>query len=122
MSILSRLREWIGGNRFLKQKLRWVLPETAPVRVTDRLGVYVDYRDLTGPSYYLLHGGAAAFYHYEEIEKGEMIRGMSVEGVFVDIGANIGLFSLFVANFLPHSTVFSFEPHPRLHECLSKTA
>lgn len=42
--------------------------------------------------------------------------------VVFDIGANIGLFSLFVANEVRDATVFSFEPSPPSYACLAANA
>ncbi|MGI9354894.1 MAG: FkbM family methyltransferase [Rhizobiaceae bacterium] len=38
--------------------------------------------------------------------------------VFVDIGANIGSYSIFVGSRSPEATLLAFEPHPRTHQKL----
>lgn len=38
--------------------------------------------------------------------------------VFVDIGANVGSYSVFVGSRSPEATLLAFEPHPRTHEKL----
>ncbi len=115
-------KNWIGGNRKAKKLLGFLFSDTSEVEVTGQFKIHVDFLDRAGPSYYLMHGGSAAFYHYEEAEKGEILQAMPADGVFIDIGANIGLFSLFVARLFPRARVFAFEPHPRLHRCIQKTA
>ncbi len=41
--------------------------------------------------------------------------------VFIDVGANIGLISLYVLNKFPSSKIFAFEPSPHQHELFEKT-
>jgi len=38
--------------------------------------------------------------------------------VFVDIGANVGSYSIFVGSRSPEATLLAFEPHPRTHQKL----
>ncbi len=86
--------------------------DTLSVPVVKGLEVEVDAQDLHGPSFYLLHGGAAAFFHYEEAEKSEVLQALSPDGIFLDVGANIGLFSLYVARLFPGASIHAFEPLP----------
>ena len=105
------LVRWFAGNRFLNRRLgRFLLPPTLVVPVVNGFEVQVDAGDLQGPSFYLLHGGSAAFYHYEEAEKAEIVQALAPGGVFLDIGANIGLFSLFVSRYFPSVQIHAFEP------------
>lgn len=63
----------------------------------------------------------ARFFYHDIFEKRIYHRGgISLEGVEVvfDVGANIGLFTLFVRRFCPRATVFAFEPVPALYEIL----
>lgn len=108
-------------RRSLLRILGPILPETAELEVHTGLKICLDLRDFTGPSFYLNYGGPAAFYHYEETEKAEILRHLPAHGVFLDIGANIGLFSLFFARYFPDARIFAFEPHPRLAGCLNQT-
>lgn len=122
----DRLRTWLAGNRAAKRFCRKVLPSLLPevldVEITGTFKLAVDSRDLTGPSFYVCHGGPAAFYHYEEAEKGEIVQALGSHGTFLDVGANIGLFSVFVSRLFPQASVHAFEPHPRNFRCLSQTA
>lgn len=45
----------------------------------------------------------------------------SPEPVFLDVGANIGLISLYVAAKTPHVKIFAFEPGPHQNELFNKT-
>ncbi len=47
---------------------------------------------------------------------------MPENGVFVDVGSNIGYHTLFVACSMPQAKVFSFEPNPSVREELLKNA
>ncbi len=40
--------------------------------------------------------------------------------IVLDIGANMGIFSVLVANKYPHATVYAFEPTPTTFEALQK--
>ena len=108
-----------ASSRTLKTLLAPVLPENVAFEVAPGLTVFLDPRDRTGPSFYLAHGGPEAFDHYEESEKEEIERLLPQDGVFIDAGANIGLFSLWVARRFPKAKVYAFEPHPLLATCLT---
>jgi FkbM family methyltransferase len=45
---------------------------------------------------------------------------MKEDGLFVDVGANIGLHALQVAGAFPRSRCLCFEPHPSIHEDLRR--
>jgi FkbM family methyltransferase len=47
---------------------------------------------------------------FEEIELDLVRRNLHGEGVFIDVGANVGLYSLMVARWFPGVTVHAFEP------------
>ncbi len=55
---------------------------------------------------------------YEAAELNEIKRIFPLGGVFVDIGANVGNHSLFVAGFLSPSRVIPFEPNPAAYKLL----
>ena len=111
----------IARNRGLQKLFSPFLPQTAAFEVIREIQIEIPLQDQTGPAFYLNHGGPQAFYHYEEVEKVEILRGLPMSGVFLDIGANIGLFSTYVAKLLPKTQCFAFEPNPLLAQCLRKT-
>ncbi len=78
-------------------------------------------KDLTGPSFHFIYDLNKGFQNYEELDKDEIIKQLPENGVFVDIGANIGLFSLYVSRKLPKVQVFSFEPNSKVRHCLEQT-
>jgi|GEM_PF-1111634 len=121
MVVGNDLGLFIGRHRVLHKLLGFLLPPTVRMKVIAAFHLYIDPSDWSGPSFYVGYGGPAAFYHYEEIEKSEILQGFPSEGVFVDVGANIGLFSFFMARIFPKSRIFAFEPHPVLFHCLQET-
>jgi len=119
MSIANSISLFIGRKRFLNRKLRRLHAKSAVMPITRSFKLYLDPRDLCGPSFYVMYGGAAAFYHYEESLKSEIMQHFRANGVFIDVGANIGLISLFVSKFFPVSKIYSFEPGEVTHHCLN---
>lgn len=63
----------------------------------------------------------ARFFYHDIFEKRVYHRhGIRLEGArcVLDVGANIGLFTLFVCRYCPEATVYAFEPAPGLFELL----
>jgi FkbM family methyltransferase len=60
------------------------------------------------------HHGAGKFYEAEELAA--IARVFPLGGVFVDVGANVGNHSLFVAKFLNPSRIIPVEPNPAVLE------
>lgn len=125
--MLQQLPNWtklaIGKRRWLK---RLIFKKTglglAYLELNDGTKIFLDPQDMRGPSFYLMYGGPRAFTHYELVDKNEVVRAMDKKpGVFIDIGANIGLFSFYLLQERPHSKIFAFEPFPKLFYCLKKT-
>lgn len=121
MMIPAPVSRLIGKKRFLNRKLRMFHPKTIKFDISGSYSIFLDPRDLAGPSFYVMYGGAAAFYHYEEKLKADVVQYMKRDGVFIDVGANIGLISLFVSKLFPDSKIVSFEPGDVTHECLKET-
>ncbi len=78
-----------------------------------------------GVSATMFTGTYAAFERFYDL-KGErdtltdVLAEISGEGVFYDIGANVGLYSCLVGSAAPESTVYAFEPHPTNVEALKQ--
>ena len=69
------------------------------------------------------HGVEMSLYETGTYEKGilDYIRKhFKQDGVFVDVGANIGLMSFFVSRYFPNATIHAFEAHPETVEILRK--
>jgi len=121
MSLKGSLSHFIGSHRFLSRKLRAFQPEISKISISKHFDLFLDPKDLSGPSYYVMHDKGVAFYHYEEDLKAEVNQHLPKGGVFFDVGANIGLISLFVSKFHPEAKVYSFEPGSVVSRCLKET-
>lgn len=121
MVLSNALSLFVGKKRFLNRKFRILHPKTASYKITNDFSLFLDPKDLAGPSFYVMYGGAAAFYHYEESLKSEILQHLKSDGEFIDVGANIGLISLFISKFFPASKIYSFEPGDVTHECLANS-
>lgn len=107
---MDSLWHFIGKKRFLNRNLRNFQPEVLEVKLDTNESLFVDPKDLYGPSFYVMYGGRAAFYHYEEPVKSAILEHLPKNGVFFDVGANIGLISLFISKFRKDASIYSFEP------------
>ncbi|MGZ3689430.1 MAG: FkbM family methyltransferase [Bdellovibrionota bacterium] len=110
----------VGKRRWLKKILLSRMPERVSMDVGG-LRLSLAARDFTGPSFYVMYGGSPAFDHYEKLEKDEILRALPKDGVFLDLGANVGLFSFYTKLHRPDVSVYAFEPHPLLFSCLKAT-
>lgn len=121
MNIKNHISHFIGSHRFLSRKLRSLQPEISSIKISRNFELFLDPKDLYGPSYYVMYDKAAAFYHYEEELKADVVQYLKQGGTFFDVGANIGLISFFVKKFYPGSKIFAFEPGKTVSQCLKKT-
>jgi FkbM family methyltransferase len=111
----------VGKRRWLKKRLLPFIPEIGKFKIDSNFNLFLNLKDFRGPSFYIMYGGISAFEHYEWKEKQEILKYLPNDGVFVDIGANIGLFSYYIHRMRPHTKIYSFEPHPLLFRCLDQT-
>ena len=91
--------QFVGKKRFLNRRLRSFQPDVLEVLLSNEESLFVDPKDLYGPSFYVMYGGRSAFYHYEEPVKAAILEHLPSDGLFFDVGANIGLISLFISKF-----------------------
>lgn len=110
--ILVNLEDWIaqdgpGTLKFDRQRLeksdglRCVLPNGLEIVHLNQYETDYLYQEIFRDECYLRHG--------IRIHDGDTV---------VDIGANIGLFSLFVLNRFPRARIYAFEPSPVVYELL----
>lgn len=116
--ILRRL----ARRRWLKRLIGPYLPNVAKMKIGPSLSLFYNVQDFTGPSFYVMYGGPEAFEHYEQKNKERLIDLLNEESVLFDIGANIGLYSVYFKNRYPGLVVHAFEPESLSHHCLSQTA
>ncbi|MBF0360564.1 MAG: FkbM family methyltransferase [Oligoflexia bacterium] len=84
--------------------------------------VFLSLHDFRGPSFYIMYDGEEAFFHYEKKGKERLFSLINQrEGTFIDIGANIGLFSVFYKMKKNNLSVVCFEPNALAFSCLEKT-
>jgi FkbM family methyltransferase len=111
----------IAKRRWLKKILRPWLPSIAKYKLFDRCFFYFDPRDLTGPSFHFAYDLEKGFLNYEIEAKNELLNDLPKDGIFFDVGANIGLYSLYFALERADLNIICFEPNPLAYECLQKT-
>ena len=106
--VLVRLEDWSRSQTAIRgvhvgnpDSGRYKLPNGLEVAHLNRYETDYVYQEIFGDRVYLRHGIT--------IENGDCI---------IDIGANIGLFSLFVARHAPQARVFACEPSPTTFDAL----
>jgi FkbM family methyltransferase len=140
----NNLRDWLRGylkdpalNRDLRQGLRILYDELrrlhlemefvrsrqscyvgdgiALTYLADETPVFVNANDMGGP-FNLINGG-----RYEEDNLEVMFSFLKEDSVFLDIGANLGFYTLVIGKRLgPCGRVLAFEPHPKLFGILAR--
>lgn len=91
--------------------------QIAMTHLVDETPMYINSNDFGGPSNFI-NGG-----RYEEENLAVLLSFVKDDSVFLDIGANLGFFSLLVGRRVSRSgRVHSFEPHPQLGELLKRSA
>lgn len=118
----------LARRRWLRRLLKPLLRKPRVLQFKNGRRMAISLTDLRGPSF---HMG----YHYRRPERAldsfeaegrrwveASLRKAGDTAVFLDIGANIGIFSFSARSALPGITVYGFEPHPRNAECFSLTA
>lgn len=119
--MINELAIFAGKRRWLNRLVRNSLPKLVEIEISRNFNIYVDPSDLYGPSFYVMYGGPGAFYHYEEDLKSEITQHLKKNDIFFDVGANIGLISLFVKKFFPEVEIHAFEPGNATYACFSET-
>jgi FkbM family methyltransferase len=83
--------------------------------LADETPIFVNANDFGGP-FNLMNGG-----RYEEENVDVLFSFIKEDTVFLDIGANLGFFSLKISRRLgPKGKVYAFEPHPWLYDLLCR--
>ena len=121
MNFKNKISHFIGRHRFLSRKLRQFQPDFSQINISNNFSLFLDPKDLYGPSYYVMYDQGAAFYHYEEELKADIVQYLPRNGVFFDVGANIGIISFFIRKFYPDVSIHAFEPGKTVSRCIEKT-
>lgn len=123
--IMNILRRLAYKHRWIKRLTAKYLPEIDSIYLkSTNQHLFFSAKDLTGPSFHLSFGKEDGFQNYEESDKDFVVDHLIKNpGLFVDVGANIGLFSFYILHKLQNQPIFAFEPEPQAFKCLefSKT-
>jgi FkbM family methyltransferase len=115
--LLSRLREERFPVRFIVSRFLWRTGLLPKVKLTTRFrgGLYHASESSLGVGLWVDAG------KYENEVLREIERWLRPGDTFVDVGANVGLFSVLAAGIVGESgTVVAVEPHPRVHRFLTE--
>lgn len=101
---------------FLRTRLATYLGDgIALTYLVDETPIFVNANDIGGP-FNLINGG-----RYEEQNTQVLLSFLRPDSVFLDIGANIGYFSIVAGRRLGRAgKIYAFEPHPKLYEILTR--
>ena len=110
-------RMWLHLD-FLRTRLTTYLGDgIALTYLLDETPIFVNSNDFGGPANFV-NGG-----RYEEENLEVLLSFVESNTVFLDIGANLGFFSLQIGRRITrHGKVLAFEPHPRLIELFRRSA
>jgi len=119
------LPDWLDQRRldrlqndmsFIKNRLSSYLgDETGLTYLVDETPIYINSNDFGCPSNFL-NGG-----RYEEEYQQVLASFRRPNSVFLDIGANLGVFSLRLAPMMRQGHVYAFEPNKKIHELFSRS-
>lgn len=116
---LNRFYLFTSGRRWLRRLHLINMPDIGFYSTNSGFTYAVALNDWRGPSYHLIKWGEKT---YEPENKKSLLAFIPEnEGVFLDIGANIGLFSFHFTNEKKGLTAHLFEPEPVANECLKQT-
>jgi FkbM family methyltransferase len=109
-------RNWFGQQ--LAQLARKLVLRLADLPIRSRVdGLNFEFhiRDNASEKKYLFMP-----WRFDLAERSLLVKEMPKDAVFVDIGANVGIYSLYVASHLgPNGRVIAFEPNPSAYQRLS---
>lgn len=117
----NSLSVFIARRRWLKRIFLNALPEQAHKRIFNKVDFYFDPRDMKGPSFHFAYDLEEGFSNYEERTKKALFEYLPEGGVFYDIGANIGMYSIYSLINHTSAQLYSFEPEPHTYSLVKKT-
>ena len=110
---LDRLQNDVG---FIKNRLSSYLGEgTGLTYLVDETPIYINTNDFGCPSNFI-NGG-----RYEEEYQQVLASFRRPDSVFLDIGANLGVFSLRLAPMMRRGHVYAFEPNQKIYELFTRS-
>jgi FkbM family methyltransferase len=115
--LLQEVREIRLQLDFVRTRIaNYVGDGIALTYLADETPLFVNANDIGAPF------GAQNGGRYEEENLEVLLSFVRDDTVFLDIGANIGIYTLRVGRRVPKGKVYAFEPNPQLHELLSRNA
>ena len=120
MTINNSLAVFISRRRWLKRRTLNILPNIAHKKILQGINFHYNPKDLRGPSFHFAYELEKGFLNYEETDKKELLDLVPKGGIFLDIGANIGLFSVYFSLQRKDIKVYCFEPDEATFVCLAK--
>jgi FkbM family methyltransferase len=111
----------ISRRRWSKRLFGHWLPLISSSKLKDGFEIFFNPRDMHGPSFHFSYDLERGFNNYEQSDRDFFQTLCPNEAVVFDVGANIGLFSLFLARTRPDLNVHAFEPDATTFACLEKS-
>lgn len=121
MKIKNELSVALGRKRWMKRLFGSLINETAFKEICSGIKFHYCPKDMEGPSFHFGYDLEKGFLNYEEEDKKQLMALIPPNGVFYDIGANIGMFTVYIAKYRPDVEVLSFEPEKKVFSCLKQT-
>jgi len=121
MSIPNWFAVFISRKRWLKRILYSILPEIAYCKIYNSIEFHFDPKDMSGPSFHFAYDLEKGFNNYESAGKNKLLEFMPNNGVFFDIGANIGMYSVYFMLNKPTTKLYAFEPVSLVYRCLENS-
>ena len=118
--MLNSLSVILSRKRWTKRLTKPWMPKMAHKKIFNRMNFHYDPRDMKGPSFHFGHDLEKGFLNYEETSKKELLELIPKEGHFLDVGANIGMYSVYMALNRDDITLNCFEPDNTVYSCLAK--
>jgi FkbM family methyltransferase len=112
----------LARHRWIKRLIGPLFPDIGFLDVSNPpLRVYLALQDMKGPSFHLLNRRQFGYEDYEKALRQDILKYLPEDGVFFDVGANIGLISYSTAMARPRARIFAFEPEPLSYLILNRT-
>jgi FkbM family methyltransferase len=108
----------ISRRRWSKRLFQRWLPPINSANLHDGFKIFYNPRDMQGPSFHFSYDLDRGFYNYEQADRKFLLDLCPPNSVLYDVGANIGLFSLYAAKTRNDLTIHAFEPDPEVYRCL----
>jgi len=111
----------LARKRWTKRLFMNFFPKISHKKILNKLNFHYDPRDLQGPSFHFGYDLEKGFNNYETQGKNLLMSYLPKDGVFYDIGANIGMFSAYFMLNRPDTHLYAFEPVDLSFKCLSNS-